>query len=195
MLVKSVAKSLPRRFGYDPMKDIQVLAPMNRGRVGAHQLNSLLQAALNPPGAGKTELARGSRILRVGDKVIQRVNNYKLEVFNGDVGMIENIELEDQMIAVRFADRVVEYDYADIMDLAHGFAVSIHKSQGSEYPTVVIPLHVQHFLILSRNLLYTALTRAKKTVVMIGMARAIGMAMHNLEASRRFTSLAKELQH
>jgi exodeoxyribonuclease V alpha subunit len=194
LLVKSVAKSLPGRFGYDPMKDIQVLAPMNRGRVGAHQLNTLLQAALNPPGAGKTELARGSRILRVGDKVIQRVNNYKLEVFNGDVGVIENIELEDQMIAVRFADRVVEYDYADIMDLAHGFAVSIHKSQGSEYPTVVIPLHVQHFLILSRNLLYTALTRAKKTVVMIGMAKAIGMAMHNLEASRRFTGLARELQ-
>jgi exodeoxyribonuclease V alpha subunit len=194
LIVKSVAKSLPGRFGYDPMKDIQVLAPMNRGRVGAHQLNGLLQAALNPPGAGKTELVRGSRILRVGDKVIQRVNNYKLEVFNGDVGTIEKIDLEDQMIAVRFADRAVEYDYADVMDLAHGFAVSIHKSQGSEYPAVVIPLHVQHFLILSRNLLYTALTRAKQTVVMIGMTKAIGMAMHNLEATRRFTGLARELQ-
>jgi exodeoxyribonuclease V alpha subunit len=194
LIVKSVAKSLPGRFGYDPMKDIQVLAPMNRGRVGANQLNQVLQAALNPPGAGKTELTRGSRILRVGDKVIQRVNNYKLEVFNGDVGMIENIDLEDQMIAVRFADRLVEYDYADVMDLAHGFAVSIHKSQGSEYPAVVIPLHVQHFLILSRNLLYTALTRAKKTVVMIGMTKAIGMAMHNLEATRRFTGLAREVK-
>jgi exodeoxyribonuclease V alpha subunit len=194
LIVKSVAQSLPGRFGYDPMKDIQVLAPMNRGRVGAHHLNGLLQAALNPPGAGKTELTRGSRILRVGDKVIQRVNNYKLEVFNGDVGTIEKIDLEDQMIAVRFADRLVAYDYADVMDLAHGFAVSIHKSQGSEYPAVVIPLHVQHFLILSRNLLYTALTRAKKTVVMIGMTKAIGMAMHNLEATRRFTGLARELQ-
>jgi exodeoxyribonuclease V alpha subunit len=194
LIVKSVAKSLPGRFGYDAMKDIQVLAPMNRGRVGANQLNQVLQAALNPPGEGKTELTRGSRILRVGDKVIQRVNNYKLEVFNGDVGTIENIDLEDQMIAVRFADRLVEYDYADVMDLAHGFAVSIHKSQGSEYPAVVIPLHVQHFLILSRNLLYTALTRAKKTVVMIGMTKAIGMAMHNLEATRRFTGLARELQ-
>jgi exodeoxyribonuclease V alpha subunit len=194
LIVKSVAKSLPSHFDYDPMKDIQVLAPMNRGRVGANHLNELLQAALNPPGAGKTELTRGSRILRVGDKVIQRVNNYKLEVFNGDVGTIEKIDLEDQIVAVRFADRVIEYDYADVMDLAHGFAVSIHKSQGSEYPAVVIPLHVQHFLILSRNLLYTALTRAKKTVVMIGMTKAIGMAMHNLEATRRFTGLARELK-
>jgi exodeoxyribonuclease V alpha subunit len=194
LIVKSVAKSMPRRFGYDPMKDIQVLAPMNRGRVGANQLNELLQAALNPPGAGKIELTRGSRILRTGDKVIQRVNNYKLEVFNGDVGTIENIDLEDQMISVRFAERIVDYDYADVMDLAHGFAVSIHKSQGSEYPAVVIPLHVQHFLILSRNLLYTALTRAKKTVVLIGMTKAIGMAMNNLEAARRFTGLARELR-
>jgi exodeoxyribonuclease V alpha subunit len=194
LIVKSVASSLPGRFGYDPMKDIQVLAPMNRGRVGAHYLNGLLQAALNPPGAGKTELTRGSRILRIGDKVIQRVNNYKLEVFNGDVGTIEKIDLEDQMVAVRFADRVVVYDYADVMDLAHGFAVSIHKSQGSEYPAVVIPLHPQHFLLLSRNLLYTALTRAKRTVVMIGMTKAIGMAMHNLEATRRFTGLARKLK-
>ncbi|MBO0798985.1 MAG: ATP-binding domain-containing protein, partial [Blastocatellia bacterium] len=166
----------------------------NRGRAGANQLNEELQAALNPPGAGKTELSRGSRILRAGDKVIQRVNNYKLEVFNGDVGTIAAIDLEEQAIAVRFAERVVEYDYADIMDLAHGFAVSIHKSQGSEYPAVVIPLHVQHFLILSRNLLYTALTRAKKTAVLIGTTRAIGMAMHNLEAARRYTGLGRELK-
>ncbi|MCI0338830.1 MAG: ATP-dependent RecD-like DNA helicase [Acidobacteria bacterium] len=194
LIVKSVAKSMPGRFGYDPMRDIQVLAPMNRGRAGANHLNDVLQSALNPPGAGKTELTRGNRVLRAGDKVIQRVNNYKLEVFNGDVGTIEHIDLEDQMIAVRFADRLVGYDYADVLDLAHGFAVSIHKSQGSEYPAVVIPLHMQHFLMLSRNLLYTALTRAKKTVVMIGMTKAIGMAMHNLEATRRFTGLARELR-
>lgn len=194
LIVKSVAKSLPGRFGYDPMRDIQVLAPMNRGRVGANHLNDVLQSALNPSGAGKTELTRGNRVLRVGDKVIQRVNNYKLEVFNGDVGTIEHIDLEDQMVAVRFADRLVGYDYADVLDIAHGFAVSIHKSQGSEYPAVVIPLHMQHFLMLSRNLLYTALTRAKKTVVMIGTTKAIGIAMHNLEATRRFTGLARELR-
>jgi exodeoxyribonuclease V alpha subunit len=197
LIVNSVSKSLPSRFGYDPLKDIQTLSPMNRGRVGAGRLNGVLQAALNPqsPGApGKAEAVRGDRTLRVGDKVIQRVNNYRLEVFNGDMGTIEAIDLEDQMIAVRFADRVVEYDFADSLELSHGFAVTIHKAQGSEYPAVVIPLHAQHFLMLSRNLLYTALTRAKKTVVIIGTTQAIGMAMNNLEATRRFTGLARELK-
>jgi exodeoxyribonuclease V alpha subunit len=193
LIVRSVATSLPHRFGYESLRDIQALAPMNRGRVGANHLNDVLQAALNPAGAGKTELMRGNRLLRVGDKVIQRVNNYKLEVFNGDMGTIEEIDLEDQIVAVRFADRVVEYDYADVLELGHGFCVTVHKSQGSEYPAVVMPLHVSHYLMLSRNLLYTALTRAKKTVVMIGTAKAIGMAMHNLEATRRFTGLAREL--
>jgi exodeoxyribonuclease V alpha subunit len=188
---------LPSRFGYDPLKDIQTLSPMNRGRVGTNHLNDVLQAALNPQSPespDKAEAVRGSRTLRVGDKVIQRVNNYRLEVFNGDMGTIEAMDLEDQMIAVRFADRVVEYDFADSLELSHGFAVTIHKSQGSEYPAVVIPLHTQHYLMLSRNLLYTALTRAKKTVVMIGTTQAIGMAMNNLEATRRFTGLARELK-
>jgi exodeoxyribonuclease V alpha subunit len=210
MIVNSVSKSLPKRFGYDPLKDIQTLSPMNRGRVGAGRLNSVLQAALNPQGPqgpqgpqssgafggsfGKAEAVRGDRTLRVGDKVIQRVNNYRLEVFNGDMGMVEAIDLEDQMIAVRFADRIVEYDFADSLELSHGFAVTIHKSQGSEYPAVVIPLHTQHYLMLNRNLLYTALTRAKKTVVMIGTTQAIGMAMRNVEATRRFTGLARELK-
>ena len=193
LIIKTVARSLPHRFGYDPMADIQVLAPMNRGRVGATNLNILLQEHLNPPHPHKAELGRGNRVLRVGDKVIQKVNNYKLEVFNGDLGMIERIDLEDQFISVRFSDRVVDYDYADVLELGHGFAVSIHKSQGSEYPAVVIPVHMQHFMMLSRNLLYTALTRAKKTVVMIGTTKAIGAAMHNLEAVHRFTGLAREL--
>lgn len=194
LIVNSVSKSLPNRFGYDPLRDIQTLSPMNRGRAGANHLNDVLQAALNPPAAGKTEMNRGNRTMRVGDKVIQRVNNYKLEVFNGDMGTIEAIDLEDQMLAVRFADRIVAYDFADSLELSHGFAVTIHKSQGSEYPAVVIPLHTQHYLMLSRNLIYTALTRAKKTVVMIGTAKAIGMAMHNLEATHRFTGLARKLK-
>ncbi|HKQ75014.1 MAG TPA: ATP-dependent RecD-like DNA helicase [Blastocatellia bacterium] len=196
LIVNSVAKSLPNRFGYDPLKDIQTLSPMNRGRAGANHLNDVLQAALNPQplaAPGKAEINRGNRMLRVGDKVLQRVNNYRLEVFNGDMGMVEAIDLEDQMIAVRFADRIVEYDFADSLELSHGFAVTIHKAQGSEYPAVVIPLHTQHYMMLSRNLLYTALTRAKKTVVMIGTTKAIGMAMRNLEATHRFTGLAREL--
>lgn len=194
IIVKTVATSLPRRYGWNPLTDIQVLAPMNRGRVGAHNLNVVLQESLNPAQSGKTELARLGRTLRVGDKVIQRVNNYKLEVFNGDMGAIEYIDLVDQLVAVRFADRLVTYDYADVLELGHGFAVSVHKSQGSEYPAVVIPLHMQHYMMLSRNLLYTALTRAKQMVVMVGTTRAIGAAMHNLEAVHRFTGLVRELE-
>lgn len=191
LIVKSVAGSLPRRFGYDPRTDIQVLCPMNRGRVGTSHLNDVLQAALNPPGEGKNELSRGNRMLREGDRVIQKVNNYKLDVFNGDMGTVERIDRIDQLVMVRFQDRQVVYDYADLLELGHGFAVTVHKSQGSEYPAVVLPLHPQHYLMLSRNLLYTALTRAKKTAVLIGSTRAIGMAMHNLEATQRFTMLSE----
>jgi exodeoxyribonuclease V alpha subunit len=196
---------LPRRFGYNPLTDIQVLAPMNRGQVGVGHLNPVLQQHLNPPHPGKAEFGHGHRVLRVGDKVIQKINNYRLEVFNGDLGIIERIELEDRrptsvdarassVITVRFSDRLVCYDYADVLELGHGFCVSIHKAQGSEYPAVVIPLHMQHFMLLSRNLLYTALTRAKELVVMIGTTRAIGAAMHNLEAVHRFTGLVRELK-
>ncbi|MFN0119939.1 MAG: ATP-dependent RecD-like DNA helicase [Blastocatellia bacterium] len=194
LIIKSVSESLPKRFGYNPTNDIQVLAPMNRGLAGATRLNEVLQQKLNPPAAQKPEMVRGSRVLRVGDKVIQRVNNYKLEVFNGDMGCIEWIDLEEQMIAVRFADRIVNYDYADSLELAHGFCVSVHKSQGSEYPAVIIPVHMQHFIMLSRNLLYTALTRARKTAVLIGTTKAIGAAMNNLEAVRRYTGLTRELR-
>ncbi len=204
-VVRVVAQSLPRRFGYNPLTDIQVLAPMNRGQVGVGHLNLVLQQHLNPPHPGKAEFGHGHRVLRVGDKVIQKVNNYRLEVFNGDLGIIERIELEDRrpttvdgrassVITVRFSDRLVCYDYADVLELGHGFCVSIHKAQGSEYPAVVIPLHMQHFMLLSRNLLYTALTRAKEMVVMIGTTRAISAAMHNLEAVHRFTGLVRELK-
>ncbi len=194
LITKTVAKSLPARFGYNARADIQVLAPMNRGRVGANNLNVVLQEELNPGGAGKVELARAGRILRVGDKVIQRVNNYKLEVFNGDLGTIEFIDLVNQLMAVRFADRLVKYDYADLLELSHGFAITVHKAQGSEYPVVVVPLHMQHYIMLSRNLLYTALTRAKQLVVLIGTTRAIGAAMRNVEAVGRFTGLVRELE-
>jgi len=193
LVVKSVATSLPKRFEYASLRDIQVLSPMNRGHAGATHLNEVLQQALNPPGPGKAELKRGNRIFRTGDKVIQRVNNYKLEVFNGDLGTIEMIDTAEQGIAVRFGDRIVQYDSADGLELAHGFCITVHKSQGSEYPAVVLPLHTSHFLMLSRNLIYTALTRAKQTVVMIGTTKALSVAMNNLEAMRRFTGLAREL--
>lgn len=195
LLVKAVVTSLPNRFGFDARRDIQVLSPMNRGQVGAASLNSTLQQALNPPVPGQPELVRGNRALRVGDKVIQRVNNYKLEVFNGDMGTIEAIDLEDQLVAIRFGERLIAYDYADLMELAHGYCVTVHKSQGSEYPAVVLPLHTSHFMMLSRNLLYTALTRAKRTAVLIGSARAIALAMNSTEALVRHTGLVESLHH
>ncbi len=193
LIVKSAASSLPKRFGYDSLRDIQVLTPMNRGQAGTTNLNTVLQAALNPPSPGKTELGRGSHTFRVGDKVIQRVNNYKLEVFNGDMGRIEIIDLEEQTLGVRFGDRMVYYDSADVLELSHGFCVTVHKSQGSEYPAVILPVHTTHFLMLSRNLLYTALTRAKRTVVMVGTTKALSIAINNLEAVKRFTGLADQL--
>ncbi|MFZ4985317.1 MAG: ATP-dependent RecD-like DNA helicase [Blastocatellia bacterium] len=193
LIVKAVVTSLPNRFGFDPRRDIQVLAPMNRGQVGANSLNATLQQALNPPIIGQPELVRANRDLRVGDRVIQRVNNYKLEVFNGDMGTIEAMDLEDQLVAIRFGDRLVAYDYADLMELAHGYCVTVHKSQGSEYPAVVLPLHTSHFLMLSRNLLYTALTRARRTVVIIGSTRAIAIAMNSTEAMIRYTGLTEAL--
>ena len=192
-ITNAVVRSIPSRFGFDSRRDIQALSPMNRGTVGADNLNLVLQEQLNPAATGKAEVTRGGRTLRVGDKVIQRVNNYKLEVFNGDLGTIEFVDASNELVAVRFTDRLVSYDYADLIELSHGFAITIHKSQGSEYPVVVVPLHMQHYIMLSRNLLYTALTRAKQLVVMIGSKRALGAAMHNVEAARRYTGLLREL--
>lgn len=194
LIIKSVCQSLPRRYAWNPMRDIQVLSPMNRGNVGANHLNNVLQQNLNPASPSKPEVVRAGRALRTGDKVIQRVNNYRLEVFNGDIGTIDYIDTIDQLIRVRFPDRSVTYDYADALELGHGFCVSTHKAQGSEYPAVVIPLHMQHYIMLSRNLLYTALTRAKKMVVMIGSKRALGAAISNVMSGRRNTRLAEEVK-
>ncbi len=189
-----VARSLPKRFGYDPIADIQTLTPMNRGELGAAELNRRLQMALNPPRAGRPEVERLGRAFRVGDKVVQRVNNYAREVFNGDVGRIVGIQLEDQTLVVDYSGRAVTYDWADVNELAHGFALSVHKSQGSEYPAVVIVLHPQAFPALSRNLVYTALTRAKRTAVLLGAPRAIGLALRRIEAERRQTWLTTALR-
>ncbi len=134
-----VSEFLPRH-GIDPVREVQVLSPTTRGEVGTRQLNTVLQQVLNPPAAGKVELARGGSILRVGDRVIQHVNDYQREVFNGDIGTITTIDLEEQEVVVQFAERAVTYDYADLSELALAWAVTIHKSQGSEYPVVVLSL-------------------------------------------------------
>ena len=188
-----VARSLPK-LGYSP-QDIMVLSPMQRGTVGGRHLNEVLQNVLNPPHPDKTEHQRGPITFRVGDRVMQRVNNYDKNVFNGDVGTIAGIDRENQVIAIQYPEGAIEYDYSDMDQLAHALCVTIHKSQGSEYPACVIALHTQHYMMLQRNLLYTALTRAKKIAVFVGSKRAIAMAVRNRNVVPRNTRLAERLQN
>ncbi len=187
-----VSMVLPQQ-GFDPQKDIQVLTPTTRGAVGTHQLNDILQQALNPLRPRMAQVSRGGVTLRIGDRVVQQVNDYEREVFNGDVGTVTSIDQEEQEMIVQFADRVVCYDYADLHELALAWALTIHKSQGSEYPAIIVLLYPQHYLLLSRNLLYTALTRAKRLVILVGPAKAIAMAVKRSHDHQRYTALAQRL--
>jgi exodeoxyribonuclease V alpha subunit len=187
-----VAKSLPK-LGYTP-QDITVLAPMQRGTVGARHLNEVLQGVLNPPRPDKAEYQRGPLTFRVGDRVMQRVNNYDKNVFNGDVGHITEIDKENQTVGVMYPEGPIEYDFPDMDQLNHASCVSIHKSQGSEYPACIIAIHTSHYMMLQRNLIYTALTRAKKIAVFVGSKRAIQMAVRNRNVVPRNTRLAQRLQ-
>ncbi|HVE84223.1 MAG TPA: ATP-dependent RecD-like DNA helicase [Myxococcales bacterium] len=191
MVKELVKERIPRRFGLDSIDDVQVLTPMQRGLLGAANLNAELQALLNPEGE---ELVRGARVYRQGDKVMQLRNNYDLEVFNGDVGRIRRIDREDQLVDVSFDERVVRFRLEDVDELALAYAATIHKAQGSEYPCVVVPLHTQHYAMLARNLLYTAITRGKKLVVLVGSEKAAWLATRNAGASQRWTRLAERLR-
>jgi exodeoxyribonuclease V alpha subunit len=181
---------MPVRFGFDPRNDIQVLAPMHRGDAGVSELNRRLQAALNPPAPGKAERAlSGGRTFRVGDRVMQTRNAYDRDVFNGDIGRITRIDVEGQTLAVDFDGREVEYDWSTVDELLLAYCCSVHKSQGSEYPAVVVPVLMQHFRFLQRNLFYTAVTRAKKVAVLVGSRKAIAIALKNNEIAQRWTAL------
>jgi exodeoxyribonuclease V alpha subunit len=200
-LLELVTGRIPARFGFDPVRDMQVLTPMHRGELGTMALNRALQARLNPAGEGRAELVRGDRVLREGDKVMQVKNDYDRDVFNGDVGVIRAIQTgeegegEARGLTVEMADgRTVQYAATDVEQLAHAFAISVHKSQGSEYPAVVIPLLTQHYLMLERNLLYTAITRGKRLVVVVGSRRAVKMAVENGAGRRRWTWLAQRIR-
>ncbi len=193
MLLKLVTDRIPDRFGLDPLTDIQVLAPMNRGVLGARNLNQVLQDKLNPPGEQVT-IERGGWTFREGDRVIQQENNYQRDVFNGDLGMIAGINRIDQEMKVNFEARQVTYDFADLDELALAYVLTIHKSQGSEYPCVVIPLHTQHYMMLQRNLLYTAVTRGKKLVLIVGSKRALSMAVRQQNRRQRCTALERRLR-
>ncbi|MBM3129727.1 MAG: AAA family ATPase [Chloroflexi bacterium] len=192
-VIELVKHRIPRKFGLDAVEDIQVLAPMHRGIVGVGELNRALQDALNPPMERKPEWQHGSRVFRVGDKVMQTRNNYDKQVFNGDLGRVVEIDAEEQRLAINFDGARVEYEFGEADELVHAFAMSVHKSQGSEYRAVVIPLLTQHYLLLQRNLLYTAVTRAKELVVLVGTPKAISIAVRNNKVAQRNTRLAQRL--
>jgi exodeoxyribonuclease V alpha subunit len=192
-LVLMVRERIPARFGFDPFRDVQVLAPMHRSELGTQALNVRLQEVLNPARGGP-EVQRFGWKYRVGDKVLQTQNNYDKEVFNGDVGRVMAINEAEREVTVRFESKEVVYDFGELDEIALAYALSVHKSQGSEYPAVVIPLHTQHFLMLQRNLLYTGVTRGKNLVVLVGSRKALEMAVQRQDTSRRCSLLESRLR-
>jgi exodeoxyribonuclease V alpha subunit len=186
-----VTRRIPSRFRLDPINDIQVLTPMHKGVIGAGNLNMILQQRLNP---SQVEFARGGRVYKPGDKVMQIRNNYEKEVFNGDIGRISRIDFESQTVIVDYDGRKVEYDYPDLDELVLAYAVSVHKSQGSEYSVVVMAIHTSHYVLLQRNLIYTGVTRARELAVMVGTKKALSIGIRNDKTERRYTGLEEKLR-
>ena len=193
MTVELITTRIPGKFGIDPW-DIQVLAPMYRGAGGVSALNAQLQLALNPPSPKKAERTLAGTLFRVGDRVMQTRNNYDKDVYNGDMGRVAGIDLENQLLRVKIDDRIIDYDWAEADELVPAYAVSVHKAQGSEYRAVVMTLLTQHYLMLQRNLLYTGITRAKQLCVLVGSRRALAMAVKNNEVAERYSGLQMRLQ-
>ena len=185
------AERIPRRFGFDPMDDVQVLTPMHRGIVGATNLNLRLQEMLNP---GPDALVRGERRFRLHDRVMQIKNNYDKDVFNGDIGRVMRIDPGPQQMVVAYDEREVVYEHSDLDEIVLAYAISVHKSQGSEYAAVVVPVLTQHYILLQRNLIYTAVTRGRKLVVLVGTAKALAIAVKNDKTQLRHTRLRDRLQ-
>ena len=190
-LMQVITERIPKRFGLDPVKEVQVLTPMNRGGLGARALNIELQKALNAKAEPK--ITRFGTVFAPGDKVIQTFNNYDKEVFNGDIGQIVKIDVAESMLHVDYDGRSAAYEFGELDEVSLAYATSIHKSQGSEYPAVIIPLAMQHYTLLERNLIYTAVTRGKKLVTIIGEPKALAMAVKNLKSNKRVTNLAARL--
>ncbi|MCC5661917.1 ATP-dependent RecD-like DNA helicase [Nostoc sp. XA010] len=181
------------RLGFNPSTDVQVLCPMTRGVVGTRNLNTVLQQLINPPSPNKVEINRGGNLLREGDRIIQLTNDYNREVFNGDLGIIQAIDTVEQEVAVGYGERNVIYDYADLNEIALAWCVTIHKSQGSEYPVVILPIYMQHYMMLTRNLFYTGLTRAKELAIVVGAKKAISLAVRSTDDQQRYTRLKQRL--
>lgn len=193
-IVELVAERIPQRFGFDAITEVQVLAPMHRGDLGTQALNHALQERLNPAVPGATEMVRGERVYRRGDKVMQLRNDYDKSVFNGDIGVIAAIDGDEGTVRVDFDGRPVTYERSELEQLVHAYAVSVHKSQGSEYAAVVMSIATQHYMMLQRSLLYTGVTRGKRLVVIVGSKRAVGLAVRNADARRRYTWLAERVR-
>jgi exodeoxyribonuclease V alpha subunit len=192
-ILELVKERIPKKLRLDPILDIQVLSPMNRGSLGAREMNTQLQQLLNPHRVNEPTIERFGWQFRLRDKVIQTENNYDKVVFNGDIGQVVEIEPEERELTIRFDDRDVSYDFGELDEISLAYAITIHKSQGSEFPAVVIPLAMQHYMLLQRNLLYTAITRARKMVVLVGQKRAFASAVHNNNIGQRFSALYERL--
>lgn len=191
-LIKTlVTERIPERFSFDPVQDIQVLTPMHKGSIGTVRLNAELQKVLNNTKGAKVQ--RMGRVFQEGDKVMQIRNNYDKDVYNGDIGIVYRIEGEAQKLIIKMDNGLVSYDFQELEELIHAYAVSIHKSQGSEYPAVVIPILTQHYVMLQRNLLYTAITRGKKLVIIVGTKKALAIAVKNESTRKRWTRLSSRL--
>ena len=191
MISKLVKDSIPKKFGFNSVADIQILSPMQKGILGARNLNQTMQRILNPQG---DEIERLGTIFRCGDRVMQTENDYDKEVYNGDLGTIEHLDYENAEAKIRYEDRIIPYDFRELDALLHAYAITIHKSQGSEYPVVIIPVHTQHYVMLQRTLIYTALTRAKKLAILVGSEKAIRLAVSQTESKKRITTLHDRLQ-
>jgi len=190
MIHELVTERIPRRFNLDALRDIQVLTPMHKGVVGAANLNRTLQNALTPENTG---VSRGNVSFRVGDKVMQIKNNYDKMVFNGDIGRVTGIAPVDHQIIITFEEQEIPYDFSELDEIVLAYAISVHKSQGSEYPAVVLPILTQHYILLQRNLIYTAVTRGKHLVVVVGTRKALHMGINNNKTRKRFTYLQQRL--
>jgi exodeoxyribonuclease V alpha subunit len=192
-LVDMVKKRIPAKFLFDPIRDVQVLCPMNRGSLGVRELNARLQQELNPARAEEPTVEKFGWQFRLRDKVIQTENDYEKEVFNGDIGQIVKLDPIEKEVTVRFDQRDVIYDYGELDEISLAYAITIHKSQGSEFPVVVTPLAMQQYLLLQRNLIYTGITRGKKLVVLIGQRKALAMAVRNNKTENRYSGLLARL--
>jgi exodeoxyribonuclease V alpha subunit len=193
-VVDLVTDRIPKRFHLDPLKDIQVLGPLYRGPAGVSALNAELQQALNPSSPLKAERSFYGQLLRIGDRVMQMKNDYEKSVFNGDIGLITEIRSEQQMLTVDFEGKQVSYDWNEADELTLGYAVTVHKSQGSEFPAIVMPVLTQHYVMLQRNLLYTGVTRAKQLCVLVGNKKAIAIAVRNNKVAQRWSGLSERLK-